>query len=247
LAAVVFLIGLVAGGLGLYLNWIFLLTFGWVFAATGLLIDAMALALLPAASKLLVSGRRALATVTFAVYLGAVAVVVMNALGYAHQYIGDAVSGRGASIDERASLVQEIARLKTERENLAAFTPTTAEAVTAATVARNQECGRVGENCRRRVAELAAAQRDKDLTDRAVELDGKVAASSARLKSMPVVASADPQVDAAMRVIPWLTRGYVTLAAADLEMIRLLGIALPTILGGLMITIAMALAQPARR
>jgi hypothetical protein len=69
---------------------------------------------------------------------------------------------------------------KAERAGLAGFTPTSAQAVAAAEIARNQECGRVGPNCRARVAELSTALRDRALTERAA-VPGPTRRSSAPL------------------------------------------------------------------
>ena len=132
------------------------------------------------------------------------------------------------------------------RGGLPQFIPTTEQVVTAATVARDQECGRVGENCRRRVAELATALRYKALTDRAAEIDVEIATLTDKLVSLPTVTSADPQIDAAVAVIAWLSRGSFAPAASAIEMPRLLGVAAMPILGGLLIAFAMGLA-PAQR
>jgi hypothetical protein len=48
-------------------------------------------------------------------------------------------------------------------------------------------------------------------------------------------------------MVSWLTRGLIAPSAGDVEMLRLLGVAVLPILGGLMIAFAMGLAQPPRR
>lgn len=168
----------------------------------------------------------------------------LTSLGFASTNIGEAVTGRGAAIHQRASLLEDVERLKAERVSLPPFTPTSEQAVTAATIARDQECGRVGDNCRRRVAELAAVLQAKALTDKAAEIDGRIAALSVKLANTPAVASADPQVDGAVAVLAWLSRGVIARVAADIGMVRLIGVATMPILGGLLIAFAMALAQP---
>jgi chorismate mutase len=150
----------------------------------------------------------------------------------------------GASIDERAAVVQAIGKLKHERDGLI-FTPTTQAAVDDARAAVAKECGKVGINCRTREDALKALNVEHGKTERANEIARELKTLDSRLASLPVLAKADSQVDAALRVIPWLTRGHVTPAPGDIEMIRLLGVALPTISGGLLIAIAMALVQPA--
>jgi hypothetical protein len=58
------------------------------------------------------------------------------------------------------------------------------------------------------------------------------------------VASADPQVEAATAVIVWLSRGFIAPSTGDIEMLRLLGVAMMPILGGLLIAFAVGLGQP---
>jgi hypothetical protein len=57
--------------------------------------------------------------------------------------------------------------------------------------------------------------------------------------------SADPQTSGAVAVITWISRGAVTPGTADIEMVRLLGVAMMPILGGLLIASGMALVHPA--
>lgn len=87
------------------------------------------------------------------------------------------------------------------------FTPTTPEEVAAsqhtvdeAIVARDQECGKVGDNCRKRVGELsdrelalARLQNSKSIGDHAAALDAKIAGIEGELRSMgPVPLATDP-------------------------------------------------------
>ena len=252
LVSVVFLLGLVTAGVGLWLNASFLWAFGRTseagvtLAVIGGITDGATLVLPPTLVGLWARRRFVLTGTAFAVYLVAVTMTALNTLGFASTNIGDAVAGRSARTEQRAALVDDIARRKAERAGLAAFTPTSAEAVTAATVARDQECGRVGENCRRRVAELNAALRDRDLAVRAAELDAAIARLTGELARTPALASADPQVESAAAVIAWASRGALKPAAGDIEMVRLLGVAFMPILGGMLFGFAMGLAQPPR-
>jgi hypothetical protein len=252
LIAAAFMLGAVTAAVGLYLNASFLWAFGrtsdaaMVLGTIGIVTDAMTL-LLPAVAAALWARRRFLLTgLALAVYLAAVVMTALTAIGFASTHIGDALAGRGAAVQQRAVLIEDAARLKAERASLR-FAPTTEQAVAAATVARDQECGRVGPNCRQRVAELASALRDKALTDRAAELDGKIMALAAKLAGLPTVALADPQIEGAVAVIGWASRGTIAPSAADMEMVRLFGMALMPILGGLLIAFAMGLAPPPRR
>jgi hypothetical protein len=249
LVAVTFLLGIVTAAVGLYLNAAFLWAFGRasdasiVLAVIGLVTDGVTLVTPSVTVALWSRHRYALAVTALTVYLGGVTLTALNGLGFAHSNIGDAVTGRGATAQRRAAIVEDVARFKAERASLQ-FIPTAGEAVTAATVARDQECGRVGENCRRRVADLAAALRDKALTDHAAELDRRIATLTAKLAGLPTVGSADPQVEGAVAMITWVSRGSLAPSAGEIEMIRLLGVAIVPILGGLLIAFAVGLAQP---
>jgi hypothetical protein len=178
------------------------------------------------------------------IYLLAVTNTALTSLGFASTNVGDAVTGRAAALQQRAAAIEDIRRLKADRANLQ-FAPTTEQAVTAAAIARDQECGRVGDNCRRRVAELAAVLQAKVLTDKAAEIEARVAMLSAKLDNTPALVTADPQTSGAVAVITWISRGTITPGAADIEIVRLLGVAMMPILGGLLIAFGMALMEPA--
>jgi hypothetical protein len=250
LAATVFLLGLTTAAVGLYLNASFLWSFGRtsqagaVLAVISLVTDAVTLVQPCVTAGLWARRRYVLAVTALAAYLLAVTMTALTSLGFASTNVGDAVTERAAAVQQRAGMLEDIERLKAERTSLQ-IAPTTEQAVTAATIARDQECGRVGENCRRRVAELTALLQAKALTDKATEIDSRIAALSAKLDHTPALASADPQTSGAVAVITWLSRGAIAPAAADIENVRLLGVATMPILGGLLISFAMALTQPA--
>jgi hypothetical protein len=251
LAPVVFVLGLATAAVGLWLNASFLWAFGRtsdagvMLAVIGGITDIATLVLPPTLVGLWARRRFVLTGTALAVYLLAVVMTALASLGFASTHIGDAVTGRSDTTEQRAALLDELARRKAERAGLAGFTPTSTQAVTAAEIARNQECGRVGPNCRARVAELNAALRDRALTEHAAELETAIATLSGKLDHTPAIKTADPQVESAVRMIAWASRGTITPSAGDVEMLRLLGVALMPILGGLLLAFAMALAQPA--
>jgi hypothetical protein len=250
LAVPVSLLGLITAAVGMYLNATFLWSFGRtseagaVLAVIGLVTDAATLVLPCVTTGLWARQRYVLAVTALALYVLAVPMTLLASLGFASTNVGDAVTGRAAAVQQRAESLEEIERLKTERARLQ-FAPATEQAVAAATIARDQECGRVGDNCRRRVAELAAVLQAKALTDKAAEIDTRIATLSRKLDNTPALAIADPQISGAVAVITWMTRGAIAPAAADIEIIRLLGVATMPVLGGLLIAFAMALMQPA--
>jgi hypothetical protein len=251
LALTVFGIGLLTAAVGLYLNASFLWTFGrtsdagLVLAVVGLVTDTVTLVLPSTVMALWQQSRRGLALAGCCMYAIAVGMTLLTAVGFAATNIDDAVAGRDATATNRGALLDEIDRLKAERRRLV-FLPADQSAVAAAQLARDQECGRVGPNCRQRVAELNAVLRDKAASDRATEIDARIAQEEASLGALPALASADPQIEAARAVITWLSGGHLTASAEDIRMSRVVGIAAVLFMAGLLLAFGTALRQPRR-
>jgi len=251
LAVTVFGIGLLTAAVGLYLNASFLWKFGrtseagLVLAIVGLVTDTVTLVLPATVMALWQQSRRGLAVAGCCMYAIAVGMTLLTAVGFAATNIDDAVAGRGAAAAGREELLAEIDRLKSERSRLV-FLPTDQSAVAAAQLARDQECGRVGPNCRQRVAELNAVLRDKAAAERAADIDARIAREEAALNAMPVLASADPQIEAARAAINWLSGGHLTASAEDIRMSRVVGIAAVLFMAGLLLAFGTALRQPCR-
>src|SRR5262245_55861013 len=251
LIAVTLSLAITIGAIGLYLNGSFLYSFGRttdagiVLAVIGVTLDCTAL-LLPSVTVALWARRcYTMAVTAVTAYLGVMAVTVLTGLGFANHHVGDAVAARRAVVEQRAALARDIDQLKAERAGLK-FVPTTAAAVGAAQSSRDQECIRRGPLCRDREGDLALAISNRTLTDHAAGLDLRISAATEKLASLPAVATPDPQVVAAVAVVPWLSRGTLTPAASDIEMVRLLGVAMMPILGGLLLAYSLILAQPPR-
>ena len=244
-----FALGLVTAAVGLYLNASFLWKFGrtsesgLVLAVVGLVTDTITLVLPATVMVLWQQSRRGLALTGCCMYAIAVAMTLLTAVGFAATNIDDAIAGRGAAATQREALRDEIDHLKAERNGLV-FLPTDRSAVAAAQIARDQECGRVGPNCRQRVAELNAVLRDKAAADRAAEIDTRIAAQEAVLNALPALASADPQIEAARAAVLWLSGGHVTASSEDIRMTRVLGIAAVLFMAGLLFAFGTALRQP---
>jgi hypothetical protein len=251
LAVAVLALGLATAAVGLYLNASFLWKFGrtseagFVLAVVGLVTDTMTLVLPATVMVLWQQSRRGLALTGCCMYAIAVAMTLLTAVGFAATNIDDAVAGRGAATAQREALLDEIDRLKSQR-NALVFVPTDQSSVAAAQIARDQECGRVGPSCRQRVAELNAVLRDKATANRAGEIDARIARQEAILNALPALAAADPQTEAARAAVIWLSRGRLTASAEDIRMTRVLGIAAVLFMAGLLLAFAAALRQPAR-
>ena len=252
LAVAVFALGLVTAAIGLYLNASFLWKFGrnsesgLVLAVVGLVTDTITLVLPATVMVLWQQSRRGLALTGAGMYAVAVAMTLLTAVGFAATNIDDAIAGRGAATAQREALRDEINRLKSERDALV-FIPTDRSAVAAAQTARDQECGRVGPNCRQRVAELNSVLRDKAAADRAAEIDARIATQERALNALPALASADPQTEAARAAVMWLSGGYLTATSEDIRMTRVLGIAAVLFMAGLLLAFGTALRQPATK
>ena len=136
----------------------------------------------------------------------------------------------------------ELARLLSARQALPAFTPATAETVTAtregvtaAEAIRLRECGngepkQRGPNCRQRETEeqakrdaLTTAETNKAATDRAAKLCADAAAIRARLNTSPAPQEADPQASAFSSLTGWSTDFAIALYAFWLSLAFELG------------------------
>jgi hypothetical protein len=164
-----------------------------------------------AAVRLWFHGHRLGAVVTGLIAFLALVVTFTNSLG-AIAARGDAtLAERAKAVDTRKQDQADLARLTAERAAMPSFTPTTAEAVSAAREAvnaaertRKAECGngdlkQRGKHCREREIDegkartaLSAAVTNKAATDRAAQLDTDIRALRRRLDGGPAVADANP-------------------------------------------------------
>ena len=102
----------------------------------------------------------------------------------------------------------------------------------------------MGPYCRQRVVELAAVLRDQAAAASAGALAATIARDEATLKTLPALASADPQTEAARAVVAWLSQGRVTATAEDIRMTRILGIGGVLLMAGLLLAFGAALRHP---
>src|SRR5262249_2987636 len=120
----------------------------YLFTSLGAIIDLAAVSLLSAGAVLWRDGHWGAAVGSFLTWLIFAPLSVIPTAADAAQVLADRAAARGAGIvqsaDRRPQRLEKIASSKM--------------AVAAAMVARDQECGKVGPNCRQRVAELNARQ-----------------------------------------------------------------------------------------
>src|SRR5262249_9627449 len=94
-------------------------------------------------------------------------------------------------------------------------------ALTDAMAARDRECkGGVGNSCREREAAVAERRQAVDVAMHAVEQ------------------TADPQTEAAIRVVAWVSRGTLQPTSNDFAMLRLVLLALLPQIGGILLMVA---------
>src|SRR6516165_9186769 len=93
-------------------------------------------------------------------------------------------------------------------------------ALTDAMAARDRECkGGVGKFCREREAEVMAARNHLDTAMQAVEQ------------------TADPQTDAAIRIVAWASHGALQPTSSDFAMLRLVLLAMLPQIGGILLMV----------
>src|SRR5262245_44890171 len=258
-------LGAVLAAVGIYLNSSFLFSFGRstdagiLLAALGLVIDGVTLVLPSATALLWRDGRHGAAVTAAGITVVAFGMTLLATIGFVSTHMGDAVALRGSVAFDRTGLVERIERLRAERERLGSVAlvgPESAVAARAAVaepmVARDQECDRVGPNCRKRVgeltdrqAELAAVLRGKALADQAAAIETELAGATKALASLPAIGAADPQTEGAAALVSWASAGRVNLTPHDVAMARTFGLTMMPGCAGLLFVFAIALFEPA--
>jgi hypothetical protein len=169
-------LGLALAGVGLVINANYAASLGRtvdesaLLAALGLAVDGGAVILLSVSARLWQARHRLWSGVAFASWLGFTSASMIATAGFTSQSIGDHAAGRGAAIEQASD----------HRTQRAEAIEIAKAAVANAMTARDHECGKVGENCRKRIAEL---------NQRQAELTAAVAASPVASAS---VSAADP-------------------------------------------------------
>ncbi|MBS0244872.1 MAG: hypothetical protein JSS20_22095 [Proteobacteria bacterium] len=137
---------------------------------------------------------------------------LLAAYGNKANQMAERIGAKAVEVSKRQDGETALKRLQDERRAIPAFNIATDETVGAAREAVNaaeraiaQECGKVGDNCRRRQteanerrAELAAAIRDKSATETAAEIDKRIREVETKLSTVDVAkasAEADPQTE----------------------------------------------------
>ena len=164
-----------------------------------------------------------LTSLAFGISLGALNYIM--AVGAIGKVADHATAEATAQISRLTSLKDQLEELRADRRQLGTFKPTTPEALRAADeavklaeVARAQECDKVGDYCRARVAQLASRLSERaelvnslSLTSRAQELDTKVSVYRARIAEAGAVPlSTNPQAERIKSVVRWVYPSVAT-------------------------------------
>jgi len=258
-------LGLAALGLaviGLTVNTRFAASFGQtaeaalLLASLGLAIDLLAIALPSAAAQLWRDRHWVAGIAAWSIWLIALMMTLLAAMGFAATNIGDGVAGRSKVASEATGLAADVVRLRTER---AAITELRSVATIEAEIQRAQPsaaavwrqtagCSDItlaasGAACaeilKLRQA-LGAAQR-RDTTDTGLRN------AEARLAALPAITTGDPQATMAADILAWVSAGRVSLTPHDIHRLRITGLTIIPALAGIIFMFAVMLLRVGRR
>ena len=258
-------LGLAALGLaviGLTVNTRFAASFGQtaeaalLLASLGLAIDLLAIALPSAAAQLWRDRHWVAGIAAWSIWLIALMMTLLAAMGFAATNIGDGVAGRSKVASEATGLAADVVRLRTER---AAITELRSVATIEAEIQRAQPsaaavwrqtagCSDItlaasGAACaeilKLRQA-LGAAQR-RDTTDTGLRN------AEARLAALPAITTGDPQATMAADILAWASAGRVSLTPHDIHRLRITGLTIIPALAGIIFMFAVMLLRVGRR
>jgi hypothetical protein len=258
-------LGLVAIGLtvvGLTVNTRFAASFGQtaeaaaLLAAVGLTIDCLAIVLPSAAAQLWRDRHVMSCSAAWAIWLIALGMTLLAAIGFAATNIGDGVAGRSKVAAEASALAADIERLRGER---AAITETRAASTIEAEIQRAQPaaaavwkqtagCSNVtmaasGAAC----AEVLKLRQSLGVAQRRDVLDAELRSAETRLAPLPAITSGDPQATMAADLVAWISLGHISLTPHDIHRMRITGLTIIPALAGIIFMFATTLLRVKRR
>ena len=258
-------LGLVAIGLtvvGLTVNTRFAASFGQtaeaaaLLAAVGLTIDCLAIVLPSAAAQLWRDRHVMSCSAAWAIWLIALGMTLLAAIGFAATNIGDGVAGRSKVAAEASALAADIERLRGER---AAIAETRAEPTIEAEIQRAQPaaaavwkqtagCSNVtmaasGAAC----AEVLKLRQALGVAQRRDVLDAELRSAETRLAPLPAITSGDPQATMAADLVAWISLGHVSLTPHDIHRMRITGLTIIPALAGIIFMFATTLLRARRQ
>ncbi|MBX9774884.1 MAG: hypothetical protein K2Y71_10790 [Xanthobacteraceae bacterium] len=258
-------LGFVAVGLavvGLTVNTRFAASFGqtaeaaMLLAAIGLTIDLLAIALPSAAAQFWRDRNLMAASAAWAIWLIALGMTLLAAIGFAATNIGDGVAGRSRLAAETSALTADVIRLRSERAAIAeqrsvatlAAEIQRAQPAAAAVWKQTSGCSDVtlaasGAAC----AEVLKLRQALGAAQRRDTLDAELRAAEARLAPLPAIVTADPQATMAADILAWISAGRVNLTPHDIHRLRITGLTVIPALAGIIFLFATTLMRAPRR
>ncbi len=258
-------LGLSAAGLtvvGLTVNTRFAASFGQtaeaaiLLAAIGLTIDLLAIVLPSAAAQLWRDHNIVSASAAWAIWLIALGMTLLAAIGFAATNIGDGVAGRSRLAAEASALTADVTRLRLERGGIAEARSVAsieaeiqrAQPAAAAVWKQTAGCSDVtlassGAAC----AEVLKLRQALGAAQRRDALDAALRTAEAKLAPLPAIVTSDPQATMAADILGWISAGRVTLTPHDIHRLRVTGLTVIPALAGIIFLFATTLLRAGRR
>jgi hypothetical protein len=247
---------------GLTVNTRFAASFGQtaeaavLLAAIGLVIDVLAIVLPSSAAQLWRDRHRMAGLLAWVIWLIALGMTLLAAMGFAATNIGDGVAGRTKVAAEATGLAADAARLRAERVGiveLRAVATIEAElqrAQPAAAGVWRQTVGCSDVTLAASAAACADVQKLRQALGTAKRrdaLDVELRAAEARLATLPAITTGDPQAAMAADILAWASAGHVNLTPHDIHRLRITGLTIVPALAGIIFMFAAMLLQIGRQ
>jgi len=246
---------------GLIMNARFAASFGQsveaavLLATIGLAVDMLAVVLPTVAAQLWQRRSIMAAGAAWTIWVAALSMTLLAAMGFASTNIGDAVAGRAKVASESSALTDRIGRLRSERSGIAETRSIAAiEVELQRAQPEAQSVWRITNGCRdvTRITSGRACEKVLELrealatAERRDGLDTELRAAEGKLATLPAIALADPQATTAAEILAWLSAGAFKPAPGDISRLRALGLALTPSMAGLLAMLAISLTQARR-
>jgi hypothetical protein len=225
-------------------------------AAIGLTIDLLAIVLPSAAAQLWRDRNIMAASTAWSIWLIALAMTLLAAIGFAATNIGDGVAGRSRIAAEARALADDVARLRTERGGIAEARSVAtiqaeiqrAQPAAAAVWKQTAGCSDVtlaasGAAC----AQVLKLRQALGAAQRRDTLDAELRAAEARLAPLPAIVTGDPQAAMAADILAWISAGRLSLTPHDIHRLRVMGLTVIPAFAGIIFLFATTLLRPPRR
>jgi len=249
-------IGLAA--VGLTVNTRFAASFGQtaeaatLLAAIGLVVDVLAIVLPSTAAQLWRDRHRMAGLAAWSIWLIALGMTLLAAMGFAATNIGDGVAGRSKVAAEATGLAADAARLRAERGGIAELrSAATIEAELqraqpAAAGVWRQTAGCSDVTLAASAAACAEIQKLRQALGTAKRrdaLDAELRTAESRLATLPAITTGDPQAIMAADILAWASAGHVNLTPHDIHRLRITGLTIVPALAGIIFMFAAMLLQ----